>query len=134
MLNAAPPPEPEFDWSALNQAVDRGMARLRFLLGDAERCLKELRRDYDCLAVAARSFERPAAERLTHQEHRVAMLLVAGHTDAETAAMLGISVYTAKTHVKNILRKLGLRSRWQLAAALIGGAEQPLQLRTHAHQ
>lgn len=110
------------EWNSLATALERSLHRLRLLVGDTERCLSDLHRDYECLAVAARGFERPAGESLTHQERRVAMLVMAGRTDAETAAMLQLSVHTVKSHVKNILRKLGLRSRWQLPDVLISSA------------
>jgi DNA-binding CsgD family transcriptional regulator len=107
------------EWNSLATSLERSLHRLRILVGDTERCLSDLHRDYECLAVAARGFERPAGESLTYQERRVAMLVMAGRTDAETAALLQLSVHTVKSHVKNILRKLGLRSRWQLPDVLI---------------
>ncbi len=54
---------------------------------------------------------------LTRREHEVA-LLVAERTNDEIAAALGVSVATVKTHVTQILQKLGCASRRQVPDAL----------------
>ena len=41
-------------------------------------------------------------------------LLVRGESDRGIGAALGISASTAKAHVRNVLAKLALRSRWQV--------------------
>lgn len=51
---------------------------------------------------------------LTPRERSVQELLRLGHKNAEIALTLGISVETVKTHLKNIYRKLGVKSRGQL--------------------
>ncbi len=56
----------------------------------------------------------PAAE-LTERELEILRLLAAGHSNKEIAAQLVISERTARTHVSNILGKLGLASRTQAA-------------------
>jgi non-specific serine/threonine protein kinase len=53
---------------------------------------------------------------LTRREQEVADLIVNGSTDREIASVLVISEQTAHTHVRNILGKLGLQSRVQIAA------------------
>lgn len=53
---------------------------------------------------------------LTRRETEVAALVAAGLTNREIATRLVISQRTAEGHVENILVKLGLRSRAQLAA------------------
>ncbi|HET7855931.1 MAG TPA: response regulator transcription factor [Gaiellaceae bacterium] len=52
---------------------------------------------------------------LTAREVEVLRLLGAGEANKEIAASLGISERTARTHVSNILSKLGLKSRTQAA-------------------
>lgn len=52
---------------------------------------------------------------LTRRERNVAALVAEGHTNTEIAAVLGLSPTTAKWHVSQILQKLGLRGRVQLA-------------------
>lgn len=52
---------------------------------------------------------------LTSREIEVLRLVGAGEPNKEIAAQLGISERTARTHVSNILRKLGFSSRTQAA-------------------
>jgi DNA-binding NarL/FixJ family response regulator len=56
----------------------------------------------------------PFAE-LTAREHEVLILVAQGQANKEIAGELGITERTARTHVSNILGKLGLVSRTQAA-------------------
>jgi DNA-binding NarL/FixJ family response regulator len=56
-----------------------------------------------------------ATGKLTARELEVVRLVGAGRANKEIASRLGISERTARTHVSNILRKLGLASRTQAA-------------------
>jgi non-specific serine/threonine protein kinase len=61
--------------------------------------------------------ELPAAPgELTRREREVAALVSRGLTDRDIAHALVISGHTAHTHVRNILGKLGVQSRVQIAA------------------
>ena len=64
--------------------------------------------------------ERPPAEerteRLTPREREVALLVAQGLTNRQIAQELSLTTNTANNHVARILRKLGLRSRAQIAA------------------
>jgi non-specific serine/threonine protein kinase len=53
---------------------------------------------------------------LSAREHEVAMLLTRGLSNQQIADELVISRRTASTHVTHILNKLGLSSRWEIAA------------------
>jgi DNA-binding NarL/FixJ family response regulator len=59
----------------------------------------------------------PSADRddLTPQELQIARFIAAGATNREAAADLFLSPKTIETHLTRIYRKLGLRSRSQLA-------------------
>ncbi len=53
--------------------------------------------------------------RLTPREHQVATTVAGGSTNREAAARLFLSEKTVERHLGNVYRKLGLRSRSQLA-------------------
>jgi two-component system, NarL family, nitrate/nitrite response regulator NarL len=55
---------------------------------------------------------------LSGREKEVGRLLVLGVSNKEIARALGIEVVTAKRHVGNICRKLGVRNRTQAAMML----------------
>jgi DNA-binding NarL/FixJ family response regulator len=52
---------------------------------------------------------------LTSREEAVLALIASGATNAEIAEELSISVHTVKSHVQNLLRKLGVSSRREAA-------------------
>lgn len=54
-------------------------------------------------------------EELTEAERRVAVLVAAGRTNREVAAELFTTVSTVEAHLTRIYRKLGVRSRTELA-------------------
>jgi DNA-binding CsgD family transcriptional regulator len=60
----------------------------------------------------------PSGGGLTPSERRVAEVVAAGKTNKETAAELFISVHTVEDALKRIYRKLGVRSRTELARRL----------------
>nr|WP_255414236.1 LuxR family transcriptional regulator [Mycobacterium sp. shizuoka-1] len=59
-----------------------------------------------------------AGDALTKAEQRVAELVSEGHTNQSVASALGVSVHTVNTHLRAVYRKMGVRSRVQLANAL----------------
>jgi ATP/maltotriose-dependent transcriptional regulator MalT len=60
-------------------------------------------------------------EALTPREKEVLTLISRGRTNAEIASELVIAEVTAKAHVRNIIRKLGVRSRTEAAIAVLQG-------------
>jgi DNA-binding NarL/FixJ family response regulator len=73
-----------------------------------------------------RASPRPRRDReLTGAERRVAALVAQGQTNREVAAQLFTTVTTVEAHLTRIYRKLGMRSRTQLARAV---ADVSLQL------
>jgi DNA-binding CsgD family transcriptional regulator len=57
---------------------------------------------------------------LSPREQQIAALICLGCTNRQIAARLWISPGTAKSHVRNILRKFGLRSKEELRRNLAG--------------
>jgi DNA-binding CsgD family transcriptional regulator len=72
----------------------------------------------------ARIGGRPVADgNLTETERRIVALVAAGHTNAETARELALSPKTVEWNLSKAYRKLGVRSRSQLAARTAGQIE-----------
>ena len=61
----------------------------------------------------ARPSAGPELDRLTEREREVLRLLASGRSNAELASDLYVGEGTIKTHVSNVLSKLGLRDRVQ---------------------
>ena len=70
-----------------------------------------------------RASPRPRHDReLTAAERRVTGLVVKGRTNREVAAELFVTNATVEAHLTRIYRKLGVRSRTELARAVAEGA------------
>lgn len=54
--------------------------------------------------------------RLTQREREVIALIGEGQSNKEIAASLGIASHTVKSHVRNVMEKLALHTRLQIAA------------------
>jgi DNA-binding CsgD family transcriptional regulator len=109
----------------LRRARRRREARLR--LGAALEAFDELgaapwseraRAELRASGARARSRRAPAGDELTAQELTVAQAVVEGATNREVAARLFVSPKTVEGHLGSIYRKLGVRSRTQLAARM----------------
>jgi DNA-binding CsgD family transcriptional regulator len=59
---------------------------------------------------------RAPARGLTDTEHRIAALVAQGQTNRQVAAAMFVTENTVQTHIRHIFRKLGVRSRTELAA------------------
>jgi DNA-binding CsgD family transcriptional regulator len=78
----------------------------------AERCETEL-------ASSGETLNRSSSARsLTPQERQVANIVAAGATNREAAASLFVNSKTIEFHLGNVYRKLGVRSRTELANVL----------------
>ncbi len=58
----------------------------------------------------------PGSVRMTAREQEVIQLIAAGLGNKEIAARLNIATHTVKTHVRNVMEKLTLHTRLQIAA------------------
>ena len=62
----------------------------------------------------------PRSDELTPQELQVALMVSSGATNREAGARLFLSAKTVEAHLGRIYRKLGVRSRTELAARIAG--------------
>jgi DNA-binding CsgD family transcriptional regulator len=79
------------------------------------------------LAPAAPAERAELAERfgLSDRQVEVARLLAAGHSNAEIAARLGLSTFTARNHAARVLHKLGIRRRSGVGLAILTEHDEP---------
>lgn len=89
----------------------------------------EVRLDPVAAAALAAGLRAPrsALKDLTPREQEVLVLIAEGRTNREIGRRLGVAERTARTHVSNILTKLGLSSRtqaamWAVREGLVDGA------------
>jgi DNA-binding CsgD family transcriptional regulator len=82
--------------------------------GFAERTRHELR----ATGETVHSRTGGEAERLTAQERQIALLVARGATNREAAASVFLSPKTVEKHLSSAYRKLGVRSRSELARRL----------------
>lgn len=69
--------------------------------------------------IAERLAERMASSDLTSREMEVLELIVRGQSNKEIAASLKITEATVKSHINNILSKLGVTDRTQAATTAL---------------
>jgi DNA-binding NarL/FixJ family response regulator len=104
------------------ESLERPLARLRCAIEQAERELDAVRRGYLVAVELAGTLAPEGPDPydlgpLSRQELRVARLLQRGLTNSDISSSLHVSVHTVKSHVRSILRKRGLHSRWQLVSS-----------------
>ena len=74
--------------------------------------------ELDATGETARRRHASTLDQLTPQEQQIGALLASGRTTREAAAALFLSPKTIEYHLDHVYRKLGIRSRQELAAAL----------------
>lgn len=75
--------------------------------------------------TGARTTAANLLDTLTHRERDVVELLIRGLTNRQIGSALSITEGTASVHVSRILRKLGVASRGQVIAMLLGEGSSP---------
>ena len=111
--------ETRFDWATalLRHGQARDRERASAMLEAAVRAATELgmqpleRRARDALASL-----KAGPGPLTSRELEIAALVAEGMTNKEVATRLRVSVRTAENHLLNVMNKLGLDNRAQVAA------------------
>lgn len=111
-------------------AFERQVQRLQGAIAHLKTELRVLESQCQSMAEVARAtissvghpaYETPLAclAELTRQESHVALWAAYGAADADIATSLGLSVYTIKSHMKAVLHKLGMHSRWELRHVVV---------------
>jgi DNA-binding CsgD family transcriptional regulator len=111
--------ETRFDWATalLRHGLARDRERASAMLDAAVRGAIELRMEpLRVRAAAALAALKGGRSPLTDRELEVAALVTDGLTNKEIATRLRLSVRTAENHVLNVMNKLGLDNRAQVAA------------------
>jgi DNA-binding CsgD family transcriptional regulator len=96
----------------------------------AEPWAEQARRELRATGERARRRAPEAVHRLTPQEVQVATQVAGGATNREAAAALFVSPKTIETHLNRVYRKLGVRSRTELARRLQAGPGQTVPAAT----
>jgi DNA-binding CsgD family transcriptional regulator len=112
------------------------LSRTSLVAGEIERRMKQKSSARELLNASVAGFDRigarvwaakarraltriggrpPAPSDLSPSEEQVALLVADGRSNREVAASLFVSVHTVEANLKRIYRKLGVRSRVQLA-------------------
>lgn len=110
--------------AAARERLEQALATFERLGAEpwAERARTELRATGGRAVAREPVREAAAVEELTPHELQVALLVAEGRTNREVGAALFLSTKTIEHHLSAIYRKLGLRSRAQLAALLAAEA------------
>ena len=111
--------ETRFDWATalLRHGQARDRERASAMLGAAARGAAELgMKQLERRAVDALAALKAGPGPLTTRELEIAALVAEGMTNKEVATRLRLSVRTAENHVLNVMNKLGLDNRAQVAA------------------
>jgi DNA-binding NarL/FixJ family response regulator len=128
VMDLPPAEEAVFDFAKAGAAglvpkratIDDLVATVRSVAGGAKVVLPPLTGAlFSCIAHRAVSRRVPAATdalRVSKREQDVVDLIAEGLSNKEIAQRLHIATYTVKSHVHNILEKLALHSRLQIAA------------------
>jgi DNA-binding NarL/FixJ family response regulator len=125
---------PDVEVVAVTSFLEEAKVRAALQAGAAGYLLKDARADQVAAAIRAAAAgqchldpavakllaatlraPRPGADSLTAREREVLTLIAGGATNRQIARRLDVTERTARTHVSNILGKLGLTSRTQAA-------------------
>jgi NarL family two-component system response regulator LiaR len=73
--------------------------------------------------ASAPTSSHPALATLTTREREIAELVAQGQTNAQIGDQLGLSIFTVKNHVSNVLTKLHARTRTEAAATVLNAGK-----------
>ena len=90
-------------------------------MGDTEAALRlyrEMGAPADVTRTESAGTAKPARPILTRRESEIAAQAIDGRSNREIAEMFSLSERTVEHHIASVYRKLGVRTRLQLAKAL----------------
>lgn len=99
----------------VDSRVQLRAARETFLRLGAQPWAERAERELKATGETVRRREASAAEELTPQELQIALVVARGATNREAGAALFVSPKTVEYHLGRVYRKLGVRSRTELA-------------------
>ncbi|NED96064.1 helix-turn-helix domain-containing protein [Phytoactinopolyspora alkaliphila] len=99
--------------------------RAALLAGECGAAVLVARAEEELRASGRRTVLDASVGVLTDAEQRIAALVAAGKRNREIAAELFVSVRTVETHLSRIFRKVGVRSRTELASVFATSDEPP---------
>ena len=82
-------------------------------IGDLQREFERRRAEMNDAIAAITQDHQPTLEALSAREREILRLVAVGHTSSEIGVRLSISAQTVNSHIKNVYRKLQVRSRAQ---------------------
>ncbi|MBL3683490.1 response regulator transcription factor [Leucobacter aridicollis] len=98
--------------------LEHAIAAARAEDADVLRAVRDrIRAEHADVVFEVRRFQ-PDRARLTDREAEVAQLVVAGHSNAEIATRLVLSVRTVESHIRRLTRKLGVAGRHEVRDAI----------------
>ena len=105
------------------EALERRIAKMQMVAARLGRDVHACDIEYVAFMTSVKNASKmmplaPGWSDLTPRERQVAHHLAGSARDEQVAAALGIRVSTVKTHVRAVLAKLGLHSRWEVARVL----------------
>lgn len=113
----------EAEWQAYDEGVVHGMISKSLEIAELDRCLQRILDGERLVAGFSRPMPSPQApgmpEPLTDREMDVLRLLVEGASTPSIATLLQVSANTVRTHVQNVLRKLGVHHRSMAACRAV---------------
>ena len=113
-------PTPAATKRLLDAGADAVLAEQDWARGLAAAC-RLVMSGYVCLPASARADAQPPA--LSLRERQVLALMASGLTNAEIAATLFLAESTVKSHAATAFRRLGVRSRRDAVALVLGSNE-----------
>ena len=108
----------------LSREVRRRRSRSRDAVRSVARGQGAFSPEITRVLASAPTTAHPSLATLTARELEIAELVAQGRTNAQIGKQLGLSIFTVKNHVSNVLTKLHARTRTEVAATVLNAGKQ----------